>query len=229
MADVPLVLLAGMNCTDDLWAGCGLDDALTPPLTEASVDAQVDRLLRRLPPAFVLGGLSLGAIVGMAIAVREPSRVAGLCLVSTNAKAPTPGQYASWQDWIARLDAGESARQLQATILDRLLSPEAVASRPDLVERTLTMGAETGTAALRAQLRMQATRTDLRPGLRGVGAPTLVVSGASDALCPPSFHTEIAGEVRGARMVTLEGGHLLPMERPSAFGALVRSWRAELG
>jgi pimeloyl-ACP methyl ester carboxylesterase len=227
VADVPLVLLAGMNCTDDLWTGCGLDDALTPRLTEESMRAQVDRLLTRLPPVFVLGGLSLGAIVAMAIAVREPSRVAGLCLVSTNAKAPTPGQLASWQDWIARLDAGESARQLQATILDRLLSPHA-ASRPDLVERALAMGDGTGGAALRAQLRMQATRSDLRPGLSRIGVPALVVSGASDALCPPSFHTEIAGGMRDARMVTLEGGHLLPMERPSAFGALVRSWRAGL-
>lgn len=226
MAGVPLVLLAGMNCTEDLWTGCGLDDALTPSLTENSMDAQVEHLLRRLPPVFVLGGLSLGAIVAMAIAVREPSRVAGLCLASTNAKAPTTVQHASWRDWIERLDAGESARQLQATILDRLLSPEA--SRPDLIERTLAMGDATGTAALRAQLRMQATRSDLRPGLRDVGVPTLVVSGAWDALCPPGFHTEIAGGMRDARMVTLDGGHLLPMERPSAFGALVRSWRAGL-
>jgi pimeloyl-ACP methyl ester carboxylesterase len=177
---------------------------------------------------FVLGGLSLGAIVAMAVAVREPSRVAGLCVVSTNAKAPTALQQASWQDWLARLDAGESARRLQATILDRLLSPRAAASCPDLVERTLAMGEATGSAALRAQLRLQATRQDLRPGLAGIDVPTLVVSGASDALCPPSFHTEIAGGMRDARMVTLEGGHLLPMERPSAFGALVRSWRAGL-
>lgn len=228
MPDAPLVLLAGMNCTNDLWTGCSLDDALTPALDQESMDAQVDHLLTVLPPVFVLGGLSLGAIVAMALAARAPSRVAGLCVVSTNAKAPTPAQHALWQDWIAQLDAGTSPRQLQTAILDRLLSPRAAASHPEIVERTLAMADATTPEVLRAQLRLQTTRTDLRHGLRGIPAPTLVVSGAADALCPPSFHTEIAGELPDARMVTLDGGHLLPMERPSAFGALVRSWRAGL-
>ena len=72
---LPLVLLPGMNCTADLWAGCGVDDALTPVLAEQSIDTQVDRLLAELPPLFVLGGLSLGAIVAMALVVRAPERV----------------------------------------------------------------------------------------------------------------------------------------------------------
>ena len=59
----PLVLLAGMNCTADLWTGCGLDDALTPKLTRSSIQAQIDALLAELPWRFVIGGLSLGAIV----------------------------------------------------------------------------------------------------------------------------------------------------------------------
>ena len=87
---LPLVLLPGMNCTADLWTGCGVDDALTPVLDEQSIDTQVDRLLAELPPLFVLGGLSLGAIVAMALVARAPERVARLCLASTNAKAPTP-------------------------------------------------------------------------------------------------------------------------------------------
>lgn len=189
------------------------------------MDAQVERLLDELPPFFALGGLSLGAIVAMALAIRAPSRVAGLCLVSTNAKGPTEVQRKSWRGWIDRLDAGESARELQASIMSALLMPDVVSSRPDLVERTLAMADETGEPMLHAQLCMQSTRTDLRAGLRAVQVPTLVVSGASDKICPPSFHTEIAAEVRGARVVTLEGGHLLPLERPARFGALVGSWR----
>src|SRR6478735_5212244 len=184
-----------MNCTADLWTGCGVDDALTPVLGEQSIDAQVDRLLAELPPVFVLGGLSLGAIVAMALVARAPERVERLCLASTNAKAPTPAQHASWRTWIARIDAGESARSLQTEILGALLSPVAARDRPDLVERTLGMADATGTATLRAQLMMQGTRVDLRPALRDVTVPTLLVSGAQDALCPPEFHVEIAAEL----------------------------------
>src|SRR5688572_4626545 len=147
-----------MNCTADLWTGCGLDDALTPVLAESSVVGQVDRLLSELPPLFVLGGLSLGAIVGMALAARAPERVAALCLVSTNAKGPTSLQCASWQDWMDRLDAGESPRDLQSGILGELLTPVAISERPELVDRTLAMADDTGSSMLRRQLEMQLTR-----------------------------------------------------------------------
>jgi pimeloyl-ACP methyl ester carboxylesterase len=222
---LPLVLLPGMNCTADLWSGCGVDDALAPPLEEQSIDTQVDRLLAELPPRFVLGGLSLGANVAMALAVRAPHRVERLCLMSTNAKAPTPAQRASWQAWIDRLDAGACSRELQTDILTALLSPAAASDRPDLVERALAMADATGTARLRAQLRMQATRVDLRPSLHDMAIPTLLVSGAQDAICPPEFHAEIAAELARARLVTIDGGHLVTLERPGSVGALLRAWR----
>lgn len=221
----PLILLAGMNCSADLWTGCGLEEALTPPLTQRSIDAQIDLLLAELPRRFVLGGLSLGANVAMALAVRAPERVAGLCVTSANAKAPTSAQLQSWRDWAARLDAGERPRDLQAEIVADLLWPAAARDRPDLVERTLAMADATGSHDLRSQLLMQSTRTDLRPALTKVAVPTLVVSGARDTICPPEFLTEIASVLPHGSVVTLDGGHLLPMERPQAFGELVRSWR----
>ena len=222
----PLVLLPGMNCTADLWAGVDLDEPITPVLDVPDIDAQVDRLLDDLPPRFVLVGLSLGAIVGMALAQRAPGRVAGLCVMSTNAKAPTDAQRSAWQDWLDRLDAGESPRALQHSILPALLSPDA-AARPELVERTLRMGDDTGAGVLRAQLRMQATRSDLRPGLRGLPMPVLVVSGQQDTICPPLFHAEIAGAAPHARAVSIDGGHLLALERPAEIGSLVRNWRRQ--
>jgi pimeloyl-ACP methyl ester carboxylesterase len=212
-----------MNCTADLWTGCGLDDALTPELDEQSVDAQVERLLAELPLRFVLGGLSLGAIVAMALVTRAPERVERLCLVSTNAKAPTAGQRSSWRSWIDRLDAGESARSLQMDILGALLSP-AAKDRPDLVERTLAMADATGASRLRSQLQMQSSRVDLRGALRDVTVPTLLVSGAQDAICPPQFHSQIAAALPRPRVVTIDGGHLLPLEQPDDFGSLVRAW-----
>ena len=220
----PLVLLAGMNCTADLWSGCGLDHAITPEFSTVSIEAQVDALLDGLPQRFVLGGLSLGAIVAMALAIQAPERVAGLILASTNAKAPTDAQCQGWRDWLERLDAGVTARELQRSILSALLTPSSCAARPDLVERVLSMGDATGAAALRDQLVMQTTRVDLRTGLRGLTVPTLVVSGVDDPICPPSFHSELVEAIPGARLEMLSAGHLLPMERPAEFGALVRDW-----
>lgn len=224
----PLVLLAGMNCTADLWTGCGLGDALTPTLDADDLDAQAEQLLRSLPARFVIGGLSLGAIVAMALAARAPERVVGLCVTAANAKAPTPRQREGWAGWSARLSAGESPAALQAGILPVLLSARVRDTRPDLVERTLRMGEQTPSRVLAAQLRLQASRVDLRPRLRAMAVPTLVVAGVDDALCPPSFHDEIAAALTGARQERLTAGHLVPLEQPEEFGALVRAWRARL-
>lgn len=222
---IPLVLLPGMNCTADLWAGCGVDDALTPPLTEDDLGRQVERLLDELPPVFAIGGLSLGAIVAMALSARAPERVAGLFVASTNAKAPTDAQRASWRRWLDRLGAGASPRDLQADILGVLLSPRVAADRPDLVARTLRMGAETAPDALAAQLRLQASRVDLRGGLGRLEAPVLVLTAAEDALCPPAFHDEILAAVGHGVRVSVDAGHLSPLERPDEVGAAVRAWR----
>ena len=226
----PLVLLPGMNCTGDLWTNTGLDTeggTIRPVLDRRALRDQLAELMRVLPQRVVLVGHSLGGIVAMAFALAAPERVEGLCLVSTNAKAPTAAQRDGWRAWIDRLDAGASPRALQQEIIEPLLGAEVAADRPDLVERALIMGEETGVVALRAQLEMQLTRVDLLSRLSALRLPTLVVSGLDDVICPPHFHTEIVGEVDGARLVSLDAGHLLPLERPHEFGDLVRSWRSQ--
>lgn len=229
---LPVVLLAGMNCTADLWADTGLDgDELTvicPTLDSTTLDDQVAALRKALPESFVLVGHSLGGIVAMALALDIPHRVAGLCLVSTNAKAPTSAQREGWRKWIARLDDGTSARELQASILDSLIGAESARTGNDLVERVLRMGDETGEQRLRAQLEMQLTRADLLARIDELPTPALVVSGLDDAVCPPHFHTEIVAQLADARLVSLDAGHLLPMTRASEFGALVRSWSTQI-
>lgn len=223
-----LVLLAGMNCTADLWADAGLDGAVRPVLDRPTISRQVEALLASLPERVVLVGHSLGAIVAMNVALAAPERVAGLCLVSTNAKAPTDAQREAWREWLSRLDAGEDARELQHSILPGLLGEAAMRDRPDLAERTLEMGRATGTARLRAQLHLQLDRGDLLASLPGLTTPTLVVSGLDDAITPPHFHTEIVQQMPDARLVTLDAGHLLPLERGDAFGALLQSWQTQL-
>ena len=223
----PLVLLAGMNCTADVWADDGLDGAIQPLLDRPSIADQISALLTDLPDRFVLVGHSLGGIVGMALALAAPERVAGLCLVSTNAKAPTDAQRDGWRGWLTRLDAGASPRDLQQSILVPLLGEAPARDRPDLVDRVLRMGDDTGAERLRAQLRMQLTRTGLLARLPELSIPALVVSGLDDAICPPHFHTEIVSEMPDARLVSLDAGHLLPLERPREFGRLVRSWMSQ--
>lgn len=226
----PLVLLPGMGCSDRLWEGVRrrLPEwmTLTAPLDRPDLDENVDALLDRLPARFALAGLSLGGIVAMALARRAPERVSRLCLISTNARPPTPQQHEAWAAQLAGLAAGRPARALQADLLPVLLHPEAL---PRLAEDTLAMADEVGEAVLTAQLRLQGTRVDERPGLRSVGVPTLVLAAADDALCPIQRHEEIRDLVPGASLVVLaETGHLSSLERPDEVADAMRGWLSDV-
>jgi proline iminopeptidase len=61
---------------------------------------------------------------------------------------------------------------------------------------------------------------DLRPELRKVEAPTLVVAGDDDFICGPACADAIVGALRDARLVTIaDSGHFVYVEQPEAFRA----------
>ena len=197
---LPLVLLPGMNCTADLWTGCGVDDALTPMLGEQSIDTQVDRLL-----------------AGAAAAVRSRRPVAR-CDRRDGARRPGTGARRAA---VPRVDEREGADGRAAGVVADRGSTGSTPGRargvcrptscrhcshrtrrigPTSCERTLAMADATGPATLRAQLRMQSTRVDLRPALRDVTRADAPGVGRQDAICPPQFHAEIAAALAaGAR------------------------------
>ena len=58
-------------------------------------------------------------------------------------------------------------------------------------------------------------RFDLRPELRRITAPTLVISGAHDWICPPAFGEEIHRLIPGSRYVVFEqSSHSLRVDEP---------------
>ena len=216
------MLLPGMNCSARVWSGLGLAPAMTPALTEPDLGEQVTRLLDELPARFALAGLSLGAIVAMALVRTAPDRVTRLALLSTNPHGPTDQQRAGWRRQRDRLAAGTTAREIQFDLLPLLLSDDAVRNRPELVEEALTLAEDTD---LDAQLALQATRIDERPGLREVRCPTLVLAARHDRLCSVERHREIASLVPRAELQILErAAHLSPLEQPGAVSAALTSW-----
>lgn len=224
---VPLVLLPGMNCGPGLWddvlaALPERGEVLRPRLDQPSVHGQVAALLDRLPDRFALGGLSLGAIVTMALHRLAPDRVAGLFLVATNPRPPTGRQQAAWSTQLDRLADGQSPRGLQGDLLPVLVGADA---SPDLRERTLRLADDIGPPELVAQLRLQQSRTDERPGLRDVTVPCTVVAPGADQLCPLDRHTEIHSLTRGSELTVVPGApHLVTLTHPEPVATALTGW-----
>lgn len=70
---------------------------------------------------------------------------------------------------------------------------------------------------------------DMRPVLRSVRVPTLVVTGAQDRTIPPRWGRWVAASVPGGRFQLLpDCGHVPHQERPAELAAIVRPFLAEV-
>jgi pimeloyl-ACP methyl ester carboxylesterase len=226
----PLVLLPAMLTDARLWhrqrealASTGRVEAMDL-VGERSIAAMADRVLDVAPPSFALGGLSLGGMVAMEVALRAPERVTRLALVGTSARAPTDQQRAFW------VSLARSARRdgVRTTTRDHLLESLRTPGRHDdatLSAEVLSLAERVGVAGFLDQLSMQASRVDMRERLEAIRSPTLAVRGELDALCSDEMHEEIRDAVPHARYVRVpECGHLATLEQAPAITALLDYW-----
>lgn len=227
---LPLVVVPGMLCDASLWRDVEFPeghDVHHIPLRRADIGALAEDVLAAVPGPFVLVGLSLGAIVGFEALRRAPGRIAGLCVMATNAGAPRPEQYAAWRAMDELIAAGRFTDVVERTLPD--MFPDR-SPTPEGARRYRAMAHAVGATAARAQLAAQATRADASGVLRSARCPTVVLAGARDTLCLPAFHQAIADSVPGADLTLLpEAGHLLPWQEPEAVTAALRDLVAAVG
>jgi pimeloyl-ACP methyl ester carboxylesterase len=186
-----------------------------------SIAGMAVSVLATAPARFGLVGHSLGAIVAMEIWRRAPARVTTLVLLNASARPPSAAQLDTWTALRERTEAGDFASVVaeQAVInVGRHVADE----QPALLERWIEMARRVGPEGFIRQLCAQATRPDSRPTLPTITVPTLVVSGADDAVCPPELQRELAAGIPGAVHVTVEGaGHMSPMDNPGQLATLL--------
>lgn len=87
------------------------------------------------------------------------------------------------------------------------------------------MGLAVGVEGLSRQQEAIIGRIDSRPNLRAISVPTLVLVGEQDPLTPPECAEEIAGAIRGARLVVVpECGHISTLEQTEAVNRALIDW-----
>ncbi len=166
-----------------------------------------------LPPMHVVGH-SLGSAVAMQLALDRPELVRSLALV-----AP------AWVDGMPPLfhNAAYQRTLIDRDVLGRALRPLAPAIVPDafwerLIDEGHTQRVEAAIANLDAV-------TAWAPGdrLRAIAAPSIVISGALDALTGPATAVRAATALGAEHVVLANVGHCIPIEAPDAFAAAL--WR----
>ena len=172
-----------------------------------------------LPAATDVVAMSFGGFVGIALAARHGARLGRLVLVDTAAAFPEPAKLPLWGMAERALSDGMSA--VVDTAVRRMFTDGFITAHPEIVQ-------ERAAVLLRAEPSCFATACraladlDLRPALRAIENPALVVVGALDATTPPALARELAAGLAGARLVEIpDCAHCPPLEKPAEFLAAV--------
>jgi len=196
----------------------------TPALSVDDHAGDVLALLRHLAcEDAVIGGLSMGGYITLAVHRMAPQRCRALVLADTRAEPDTDEAKANR----VRLQATARERGPGAVLeamLPKLVGPTAQTAGvvPEQL-RTLALintaeGVIDGLEALKS-------RPDARPNLAAITCPTLVVVGADDALTPPSSAETLRDGIAGAQLVVVpDAGHMSNLEQPVPFALAVWSF-----
>ncbi|TAK70807.1 MAG: alpha/beta hydrolase [Actinomycetota bacterium] len=195
------------------------DDEPALPYLAGDVLALLERL--RIDRC-VLGGVSMGGYVAMAMLRQAPEVVAGLLLVDTKATADSPDAAAVRRQEADAVDGSRSTQLLAQSLPSRLLGPVTRSQRPELVDQVRDWIAAASPAAVAWAQRAMATRPDSLDVLAALGVPALVLWGEDDVVSPQAEQAAMLGVLSRGTAVALPGvGHLSPLEAPEAVTAAI--------
>jgi pimeloyl-ACP methyl ester carboxylesterase len=167
----------------------------------------------------VIGGLSLGGYVTLAIFRHAPRYFRAMILADTRAEADTPEGVANRQKMLALVrDKGPEA--IADEMVPKLLGDTARHEAPELSGRLRDLILASSTEAIAGAVTAMMTRPDSTPLLASIHCPTLIVVGEEDRLTPPPLSEAMHQAIAGSELVTIpRAGHVANIEQPPAFNA----------
>jgi pimeloyl-ACP methyl ester carboxylesterase len=167
----------------------------------------------------VFVGLSMGGYTLFAFYRKYAACVKALVLADTRAGADSEEGKAG-RLAMAKMAQEKGAGAVADVMLPKLLSPDALRTRPELVRQIRARIERTQPTGIAGAQMAMAARTDSMPLLSQIACPTLIVMGELDGPTPPSEGQLMAGKIPGARLTIIpQAGHLSNLEQPEAFTA----------
>lgn len=198
-----VVFLHALPLDERMWDGY---EGVKPRLygRGASVEGWAEQILGELEDErLVLVGASMGGYTALAMAGREPERVAGLALVGSRAGA----------------DSEERKRERDRTI--RVLRERGTDA--------VWPGNEHDPGELADAVAALRDRPDQTETLRSLEAPVLVCVGTDDEINPLDEARALAAAAKHGRFEVFEGaGHILSLDDPERFRRVLHEWLREL-
>lgn len=201
---------------------------MPPSLTELTLQTMAS-----VPPGAVVLGWSLGGLVALEAALRMPQRMRGLILANS-----TP-RFITADDWphamppeqlqqFAQDLAQDYRESLQNFLSLQVRGDESARMALRQLRDALFAHGEPDTGSLATGLAILKD-SDLRPRLKDVSVPTLVLAGGYDRLTPAGASEHLAEHIPGARLeVFPKSAHAPFISHAEAFVDAVLAFMSDL-
>jgi pimeloyl-ACP methyl ester carboxylesterase len=175
-------------------------------LSEPTMQANVETVLAKAPPTFVLAGTSYGGSIALEVALAAPERVSALWLMGCNPAAPD----ANVQELVGGLETMPDA------VIDMLAGLVGPTKDSGTAKAFKAMAARVGGKVGAAQARALGSRAEATSRLGTLRMPVLVIWGEADQIVPASVGQALANALPNAHFHVLpDCGHLPTLEEPA--------------
>lgn len=215
-------LPAGLRIVRYDTRGHGLSEAPPGPYTIETLAEDAAALITALGlhrPVFV--GLSIGGLIGQALALAHPGMLGGLVISNSAARIGDPQM---WAARIATIRANGLASIAPAT-MERWFSPTFRAKGQDAPwARMLARQPVEGYIACCQAI----AGADLRTHVPALSLPVQLIAGAQDGATPPDLVRATADLIPGARFdLIADAAHIPCVETPQALARILKGFLTE--
>jgi len=197
---------------------------------ELTIDRFVEAMLRLLDvlshERLHVVGHSMGTIVAVHLAAREPKRVRSLALFGPLLAPPDPARAAiRARGEKARSEGVTGMQAIADALVQASTSAESKAKRPAAIAfiRESLMRQDPEGYARSCEALAEAQLADTSK----IACPTLLVTGDEDVVAPPQAVRAMSEKIAGSRVEILRGcGHWTPLEKPEECMQLLQRFYA---
>lgn len=189
---------------------------------EAAADLMIKLMTRLELPRVIVGGISMGGYISLAIAKRRPPQLAGLILTDTKAAADTPEARQKRSDSIELIRNDGFAHVIGQMLPTQVVQAAAKEQLKTIMESQTPGALIAGMTALR-------DRPDYSEVLATIDVPTLLLFGEHDSITPPSIAQTLCKSLKNSTTTIVpEAGHISTLDQPQRVTDALRVFLQQL-
>jgi pimeloyl-ACP methyl ester carboxylesterase len=176
----------------------------------------------------VIAGCSMGGYITFAFWRRHRDRVLGLALCDTRPGADSEAGLTRRREMIEAARGGGSAA-VADMMIESLLGATTRERSQEVVKEVRAILTSAPVDGVVGAIEAMMQRPDSTPTLATIDVPTVVITGAEDAIAPVEEARAMCGAIRGATFEVIpNAGHLSNLERPAAFNTVFGEFLARV-